>query len=374
MRDALLRIRELVRKELRQLLRDPRTRGMVFVSPILQLLLFGYAVNTDVRRIPIFVVDQDNTAESRFLVDALRAGDYLRIVGRSDRSADGTRALDRGTASAVIQIPPAFARRAKTGQGAGIQVLLDGTNSNTATIVQGYVARITQRVAREMIRDRTGRDPVPPLDLRARAWYNPELISRVYNVPAVIGALLMMMCLLLTALGVVREREIGTLEQLVVSPLRPREFILGKTLPVLAIALIDLVLISFVAVLWFGVPFRGSVFVLLLASLLFIAAGLGTGLLLSTISRTQQEAFMAMFLILLPVIILSGLLLPIRSMPLFFQYLTVLNPLRHFLEIVRTVFLKGEGIGVLWSQHLALAILGVVILGAALWRARRILA
>jgi ABC-2 type transport system permease protein len=372
--DALLRIRELARKELRQLLRDPRTRGMIFVSPILQLLLFGYAVTTDVRNVSLFVVDGDRTPASRALVDAFAAGDYFRITGRSDRPADLDRALDRGTAEVGIDIPAGFARDLAAGRGADVQILIDGSNSNTATIALGYAGRIVQRFGVEAAALRTGAAPAPPFELRSRAWYNPELTSRNYNVPAVIGALLMLMCLLLTAMAVVREREVGTLEQLVVTPIRPREFVLGKTLPVLGIALVDLALIATVAVLWFDVPFRGSVLVLLAGSLLFILAGLATGLLVSSISRTQQEAFMVLFLVFLPALILSGLLLPVDNMPRLFQWLTLLNPLRHFLDIVRAVFLKGSGPGLLWPQFLWLTGLSIAIAAAGLLRVRRVMA
>jgi ABC-2 type transport system permease protein len=374
MRDAMLRVREMAVKELRQLLRDPRTRGMIFVAPIIQLLLFGYAVTTDVRHIPVFVVDQDRTVASRALVDAFAAGDDFRIVGRSDRSADLERALDRGTAEIGLEVPPGFARDLAAGRGTRVQLLVDGSNSNTATIAQGRATLVVQRFGVDAMAARTGITPSPPFELRPRAWYNPELTSRNYNVPAVIGALLMLMCLLLTALGVVREREIGTLEQLIVTPIRAREFVLGKTLPVLGIALIDLVLIVVVAVLWFGVPFRGSTLVLLAAALLFIVTGLATGLLISSISRTQQEAFMAMFLVFLPALILSGLLLPVENMPLLFEWITLFNPLRHFLEIVRAVFLKGTGFVGLWAQFAWLSALAMAIAAAGLMRVRRILA
>lgn len=368
MRDALLRIREVARKEIRQLLRDPRTRAMIFVAPMLQLLLFGYAVNTDVRRLLTFVVDHDHSAESRLLIDALAAGEYFRVIGRSERPADLAAALDDGSAEVGLEIPAGFARDVRAGRGATVQVLLDGSNSNTATIAQGYVTRIVQRVSLELLGRQTGHEVRSAIDLRARAWYNPELLSRLYNVPAVIGALLMLMCLLLTSMAIVREREVGTLEQLMVSPIRPHELILGKTLPVLAITLVDLVLISTLAVLWFGVPFRGSALALLLGALLFIIAGLAIGLLLSGVSRTQQEAFMGMFLIFLPIIILSGLLLPVENMPRVFRWITAFNPLRHFLTIVRTVFLKGEGVDVLWRSYLALALLACGSLALALRR------
>ncbi len=368
MPDSLLRIREVARKEIRQLFRDPRTRVFIFVSPILQLVLFGYAVTTDVRRLPTYIVDHDNTAESRLLIDAFGAGSYFRVIGRSDRPADAAAALDAGRAEIALQVPVGFARDVRAGRGATVQILLDGSNSNTATIAQGYATRIVQRVAADFARDRTGRDAAPPLVLSARAWYNPALTSRLYNVPAVIGALLMLMCLLLTAMAIVREREVGTLEQLVVSPIRAHELILGKTLPVLAIALVDLLLISTVAILWFDVPFRGSAPALLLGAFIFILTGLATGLLLSGISKTQQEAFMGMFLIFLPVLILSGLLLPVENMPRSFQLLTEFNPLRHFLEIVRAVFLKGEGIRTLWRPYLMLVLLTAGIGGFAIRR------
>lgn len=367
MRDSLLRVREIARKEIRQLLRDPRTRVMIFVSPILQLLLFGYAVTTDVRRLPTFVVDRDATPESRLLTDAFEAGGYFRIIGRSERAADLTAALDGGEAEVALEIPAGFARDVRAGH-ARVQVLLDGSNSNTATIAQGYATRIVQRVSADL-----GNRPPPPLELRARAWYNPGLTSRVYNVPAVIGALLMLMCLLLTAMAIVREREVGTLEQLVVTPIEAPELILGKTLPVLTIALIDLVLISVVSILWFDVPFRGSALALLLGALLFIATGISIGLLLSSVSRTQQEAFMSMFLVFLPVLILSGLLLPVENMPRVFQLITELNPMRHFLVIVRAIFLKGEGLATLWRPYASLAALAVATLGLAVWRTKEIL-
>lgn len=370
-RDRVRRVLELARKERRQMFRDPRMKPMIFVSPIIQLLLFGYAVNTDVHDASLFVVDHSATAESRSLVDALTAGGYFRIAGQSDQSTDLVAALDHGSAVIGIEIPVTFDRDLHSTRGAHVQVLIDGTNSNTATIVQGYAARIIQRWA-----DRNGpvRTGAPEgIELRDRAWFNPGLSSRVYNVPAVIGTLLMLMCLLLTAMAVVREREIGTLEQLLVSPLTPGELMLGKTLPVLAVALFDLVLISTVALLWFGIPFRGSALDLLLAAMLFALSGLSIGLLISTVSRTQQEAFMTMFLLFFPVIILSGFLLPVDSMPPVFQVLTWVNPLRHFVDIVRAIFIKGAGLSDLWVSYVALAFLATIMLNFATRRFRRTL-
>lgn len=400
-----VRVREMLVKEWRQIFRDPKSKRIIFASPILQLVLLGYAVNTDVNNTAMYVVDHDVSADSRALVDAFTAGGYFEVVGRSDRAADMASALDRGHARVGLEIPPGFsadlARR-----DAHVQLLLDGTNSNTATVAQGHATRIVQQFGAQhapamfpMFRPGTmpgqapaaisapgaaaisapasmsgpgpgpGPGPISPgIDLRARAWFNPALESRVYNVPAVIGTILMLMSLLLTALAVVRERELGTLEQLMVSPLTPTELILGKTLPVAAIALIDLVIVVAVALLWFDIPLRGSVLALLVASVVYIIAALGIGLYISTTASTQQEAFMGMFLFFLPTAILSGFMYPVHTMPAVFQALTLINPLRHFLEIVRGIFLKGYGIFDILPQLGALSIMAVAIIWLAVRR------
>lgn len=368
------RVRELLRKEWRQIFRDPKSKRVIFASPILQLVLLGYAVNTDVHNTAMYVVDQDVSAASRALVDAFTAGGYFRVVGHSERPGDITRALDRGAARVGIEIPPGFSADLARGR-ARVQLLLDGTNSNTATVAQGYAARIVQEYGARYggspvagAASGAGQQSVPAIDLRARAWFNPDLESRVYNVPAVIGTILMLMSLLLTALAVVRERELGTLEQLMVSPLTPTELILGKTLPVAAIALIDLALVVVVALLWFEIPLRGSVIALLIASIVYIIAALGVGLFISTTASTQQEAFMGMFLFFLPTAILSGFMYPVHTMPPLFQALTLLNPLRHFLEIVRGIFLKGFGLPDILPQLATLAVMGAAIMWLAVRR------
>jgi ABC-2 type transport system permease protein len=369
-RESVRRIRAMVRKELRQILRDPKTKRIVFAAPIIQLLLFGYAVTTDVRDVALFIVDHDRTAASRALEDAFTASGLFRTSGRSDRPADIGRALDGGTAVVGLEVPAGFARDLAAGRGARVQVLVDGTHSNTATVAQGYASRIVQEFGLEHARGR-GVKLDGGVDLRSRAWFNPGLTSRAYNVPAVMGVLLLLMSLLLTALAVVRERELGTLEQLMVSPITARELILGKTLPVVLIALIDLALICTVAIVWFGITLRGSVVTLSSAALLYILASLGLGLLVSTISKTQQEAFMTMFLLLLPCIILSGFMYPVHTMPAFFQALSLLNPVRHFLEIVRGVFLKGDGVLDLWRQFVVIAAMAAALLLAAIVRFNR---
>ncbi len=264
----------------------------------------------------------------------------------------------------AIVIPPGFSRAVETDAGASVQVIVDGTNSNIATISKGYAERIIQRWALA----HTDVEREPPVALEERAWFNPELESRNYNVPAVIGAIIMLICLLLTALAIVREREAGTLEQLMVTPLSAGELIAAKTLPFALIGLFDLVLVTGIALFWFRIPFRGNFFVLLLASVLYLISALGIGLLISTISRTQQEAFMSSFLVFMPTILLSGFMFPVSSMPRLFQEITLVNPMRHYLEIVRGVFLRGAPFDALWTQFLALFVIAALLMGFAVGR------
>lgn len=365
-KESLERIREMVRKEFLQLFRDPRMWRVVFIAPVLQLVVFGYAVSTDIRETSTFVIDHSRSQESRELVDAFTASGYFRVVGRSQRPADAVRALDREDALVALVIPVDFAARLRDGHGATVQLLLDGAQSNTATVAQGYAERIVQNFAA-----RHASGTTLAIDLRERAWFNPDLASRNYNVPAVAGAIIFLICLLLTSLAVVREREIGTLEQLMVSPLSAAELIAGKTVPFAIIGLADVVLVTVAALFWFRVPLVGSFPLLLFASLLFILSSLGVGLLISTVSKTQQEAFMTSFLVFMPTILLSGLMFPVGSMPELFQWLTLVNPMRHYLDIVRGIFLKGAGVIALWPQYLALLALGAGLLGFASSRFRK---
>jgi ABC-2 type transport system permease protein len=361
---SLRRIRGLVRKELIQSLRNPRLRSMILFAPLGQLLLFGYAVSTDVRHAAMFVVDHDHSQASRDLVAALTASGYFRVAGRSDRPADLVAALDRGAILMGVDIPADYSARLGTGRPADVQLLFDGTNSNMATIARGYAERILARYA-------TSIGPAPRaggIDLRERAWFNPDLTSRNYNVPGVAATVTFMVCLVLTSLAVVRERELGTLEQLMVSPLRPLEMIAGKTIPFMMIAFFILIMVVTLALIWFGVPLRGSVLLLIAASVPYLLAAVGSGLLISTVSATQREAYLTTFLIFMPTMLLSGFMFPVSSMPAVFRWITLANPLRHFLEIVRGVFLKGAGLGALWPQCLALVVIGTVVLGFAATR------
>lgn len=360
------RLWQMIQKEFRQTLRDPRAARLMFIAPVLQVLMFGYVVNTDVRRVKTFVVDRDATVDSRQLIDALTGAGYFTVSGRGDRPADLTRALDDGDAAMGLEIPEGFAADLAAGRQASVQLLVDGTSANTANVALGYASQIISRygLARgAAIAARGGPAPaIGGVDFRVRAWYNENLKSQVYNVPGVIATIMMLMCLLLTSLGVVREREIGTLEQLMVSPLRPAELILGKTLPVVFVALIDLLLVTGVSLLLFHIPLRGNFLLLLVAAVGYIFSGLGIGLLISTVSKTQQEAFMSMFLFFLPAMFLSGFMFPIESMPVGFQYLTLLNPMRPFLIVVRGIFLRGAGWGILRTEIITLYVMGITLL------------
>lgn len=365
-RDRIERVVGMLAKEFRQIFRDPRMARVIVIAPVIQLIVFGYAVSTDIWKTSTMVVDHDATRESRDLVEALTASGYFEVVARSDRPADLVRALDHGDVVVGIEIPRGFSSDLLDGTGATVQLLIDGTNSNTASVAQSYLERIIRSHAVRAM----ATAPAIGIDLRERAWFNPDLSSRDYNVPAVVGALILLVCLLLTSLAVVREREIGTLEQLRVSSLTAGELIAGKTLPFALIGLADLTLVTTVALFWFDVPFRGSLGLLFVASVLYLLSGLGLGLLISTISKTQQEAFMATFLVFMPTILLSGFMFPVGSMPAVFRWLTLLNPVRHYIEIVRAIFLKGVGVGALWPQYLALFVLGTSLLWVAARRFR----
>jgi len=360
------RIRQLLRKELLQALRDPRSRRVLIVAPIIQLIVFGYAVNTDVRHAKAFLVDGDRSADSRQLAQTLSASGYFDIVARSDRPADLTRALDRGDVLLGVNIPRGFAADLARGRPTAVQLLVDGSSANTANVALGYATQIIGRYGLQRGAQIAARAGVPSaaggVDFAVRVWYNPNLESRSYNVPAVMGNIVMLMTLLLTSLAVVRERELGTLEQLMVSPLRPVELILGKTLPSVLVGMFDVVLITVVALLWFRIPFEGSFLVLGVASVLFVLSGIGVGLFISTISNTQQEAFMSMFMFFMPALLLGGMLFPVENMPHWVQVLTWLDPLRHYLVIVRGVFLRGAGWSIVWPQMVVLATLGVGVL------------
>jgi ABC-2 type transport system permease protein len=366
----------MIRKELIQALRNPRMRVLLFMPPIIQLIIFGYAANMDVESARIAWMDMDRTPESRELLAAFAGSGRFELVGMPERDQEMQRLLDRGEADAVVRVLPGFARDLQRGRTAAVQVLVDGTTSNIASIVAAYATQTIGRFSRQKLeesqRDRlVGRTaatggPVnlgaPRLTAEARVWFNPDMRSRNYFVPGVVVNIITLITLMLTAMAIVREKEIGTMEQLMVTPIRPVELMLGKTIPFAGVGLVDTLLVVAVSLLVFKVPFRGSFLLLMFAALLFLMTTLGAGLFISTVSRTQQQAMLATFLFFMPFFLLSGFAFPVRNMPEPVQYLTYLNPVRYFLEIARGIFLKGAGVDVLWPQLVALGVFGTAIL------------
>jgi ABC-2 type transport system permease protein len=374
------RIRVIIRKELIQALREPRMRVLLFLPPMIQLIVFGFAVNLDVDHVRIAWMDMDRTPLSRELRARFEGSGRFDVVAQPESEEDVQRVLDRSEAQAVVRVLPAFERDVRRGRPTEVQVLVDGTNSNTASLVSSYAGSIlaefsssaSAMVQNSRILTRSPASPVaaavPQVVPRTRVWFNPDLHSRNYFVPGVVANIIMMVTLMLTAMAIVREKEIGTMEQLMVTPVRPIELMLGKTLPFAVVGLLDCALITSAALLIFHIPFRGSVLLLFCCSLLFLMTSLGAGLFLSTISHTQQQAMMMNFFFSTPAFMLSGFAFPIRNMPVAVQWLTYLNPLRYFVEIVRGIFLKGVGIGVLWPQMAALTIYGVLVLSLSALR------
>ncbi|MBI4874205.1 MAG: ABC transporter permease [Acidobacteria bacterium] len=359
------RIREIVRKELRQALREPRMRAVLIGPPLIQLIIFGFAVNLDVQNTAIAWMHQDRTPASRELLSRFTGSHYFRIVETPSSDEEAREALDHGRAQAVVRVMPGFARDIARGRTAAVQILMDGTNSNTASIVGGQASAIVGAYGAELMGQRmrgTLAPAIPSVQTRSRVWFNPDLKSRVYFVPGIIVNIIMLVTVMLTAMAIVREKEIGTMEQLMVTPIRPIELIAGKTLPFAMVGLVNMMMITVAALLVFSVPFRGRPLVLLVSTILFLLTTLGAGLFISTISHTQQQAMMSSFFFFQPAFMLNGFAFPIRNMPEPVQWLTYLNPARYFMEIVRGVFLKGTGFPILWPQMLALAALGSAIL------------
>ncbi|MGD1091709.1 MAG: ABC transporter permease [Bryobacteraceae bacterium] len=376
------RLRRIIRKEFIQALRDPRMRALLVFFPLIQLLIFGYAVNLDVNDARIAWMDQDRTPESRELLSYFQGSGRFILAGMPNSDAAMQAMLDRGQVDGVVRVLPGFARDIRRGRTTSVQVLLDGTNSNTASIVSGYATQTigmysaevlnreqnTRLVAATMDSGTAVRPAIPQITTRARVWFNPDLRSRNYFIPGVIVNIITIATLSLTAMAIVREKEIGTMEQLMVTPIRPAELILGKTLPFVVIGLWDMLLSMGAALLLFHIPFAGSFWLLLVSTLLFLLTTLGAGLFISTVSKTQTQASMATGLFFQPFFMLSGFTFPIRNMPVLAQWLTFLNPVRYIMEIVRGVFLQGAGVDALWPQMVALGVFGVIILGLSVLR------
>jgi ABC-2 type transport system permease protein len=363
------RVRELVRKEFIQLFRDRKNRPLLVISPLVQLIVFGYVVTTDVRDIRMALVDQCRCPESRRLVDAFDGNPTFRVTHVFDDPRQLDRLLLKRGADIGLRIPPDFSARIRKGETAEVQILVDGSMSNMAAVRISYSVAVIDAFNVQLIRELNRRQiDFGEIDGRIRTWYNPNLDSQYFYVPGIVAFLVMLLSLLLTSMAIVREKEAGTMEQLIVTPLKATELILGKTIPFILIAQAQMVMVIVFARLWFGIPMVGSGLLLLAASSIFLLSTLGIGLLISTVSRTQQQAMMSNFFFILPFFMLSGFVFPISNMPVPVQWLTHLNPLSHFLIIIRGVFLKGTGISVLWPQFVELGVLGGVVFAAAVNR------
>lgn len=368
----LERIRHMVIKEFLQTFRDPRMRAVIFLMPVIQSLVFGYAVTTDVKDIPTAFYDLDNTQESRELISRFVASRYFHA---QEYVTDGRKAqqlMNRGDVGLILHMKKGFGEELRSDRTAALQLIVDGTNSNTAGIILDYAARIVadynETVILTQLTTLTGQKPARPMELASRAFFNPNLESRYYYVPGVIALIVMLITLMLSSMAVVREKEIGTIEQIMVTPITRTEFILGKTVPFAIIGFVDVIIISVIAVFWFSVPLKGNLLLLLAGNGLYLMSTLGLGLLISTVSETQQQAMMSAFFVYFPAVLLSGFMFPIANMPTVVQWFTYVNPLRYFLVIIRGIFLRGIGPEFLWPQMAALAGLGLLLLGLAVSR------
>lgn len=376
-RESIERIRQMIKKEFIQTLRDPHTRWLLFGPALIQMFIFGYAATMEIKHVSLAVLDQDNTQESRELVSHFAASRYFAVkqyVSRRDELRTG---IDRGDFLLAVEIDSGFAQRLRNGQGASVQVIVDSSNSNTALVALGYLNEVGASFAQDYQIDRMQRAApqlapfIPSVDLETRPWFNEGLQSQWYFVPGVLGNLMLILIMNLTAFAVVREREIGTLEQVMVTPIRRWEFIVGKTVPFFLIGCLDATMLTLVGTLWFGVPLRGHVAVLAIGVMVFLLAALGLGLLLSTMAATQQQSMITAFFFTMPMTSLSGFGTPISSMPPFFQKLSYFNPLRHVVLILRSIFLKGVGLDVLWPNMLLMASFAVLMLTVSILRFRK---
>ncbi|MEY4634272.1 MAG: hypothetical protein RJA55_70 [Acidobacteriota bacterium] len=370
---ALRRILHLMRKEVLELKQDPRLFGVVIIAPIMQLTVLGYAATTDVREVPIAIVDADRSTASRDLVQRFASSANFQIVGMPGSTNDIDRYLDHGEAWMVIGIPANFGQAVSAGRSATLQIAADGTDSNSTTVAMGYAQTLIAGYSQDLAAAaRPGQPAVALVTPEIRVWFNPRLESRDFMIPGIVALLLLVVTTNLSAMAIVREKEIGTLEQLSVTPLARWELITGKLLPYAVIGIIDVVLVLVVAINWFEVPMRGSITLLFGMCLIYLMTTLGLGLFVSTISRTQQQAMMtSIFFFLMPMIYLSGFIFPIENMPAWIQPVAYLIPLTYFLQIVRGIFLKGIGLEILWPQALALFTWGAAVLALATLRSSK---
>lgn len=372
----------MIRKEFAQVLRDIRMRGVVFGPPIIMIIIFGYAISMDVNSVNFAVLDEDKTSMSRGLIEKFTGSGYFILHSNFSSEKELRPLMDRGQVEVFMHIKQGLSKNLKTGKASEIQVIIDGTDSNRGAIITAYVNEIMQNYFIDKYLDRiktriifrssgfpgaaAGDAPGGVLSggvrVIDRAYFNPTLLSRNYFLPGVIGFIVSLITVMLTSMSIVRERESGTMEQIIVSPIKPMEFIMGKTIPFAIIGFIDMAIVTVITIFWFGVSFKGNILFLFVAAFFYIICSLAVGIFISTISRTQQQAMMSFFLYFIPAILFSGFAFPIYAMPEIIQLITYLNPLMYFIIIIRGVFLKGVGIAILWKELLVLVVIGVVLL------------
>ncbi len=371
------RLRFLIWKEFLELKMDPRLFGLVFIAPILQLTMLGYAATTDVRDVPVVVADGDRSPESRNLIGRFDASRNFSVIDVVSTNAAIDPYLERGTAWLAVSIPAGYGADVAARRPVTLQLVADGSDANSTTVALGYATGLLGGYAQDLLQERAAAGPATQvgrggIDGRIRVWFNPQLESRFFMIPGVLALVLLVVTANLSSMAIVREKELGTLEQLNVTPLRRWELIVGKLLPYGLVGVVDVLLVIAVAVLWFQVPLRGSFFLLFGLTLIYVLCTLALGLLISTMSDTQQQAMMTtMFFFMMPMIYLSGFIFPIENMPDIIKPVTYLIPLRYFLVIVRGIFLKGIGLDLLWPQAAALAAWGIVVLALAVSRSRK---
>ncbi len=366
------RIFHIVKKELIQLIRDPRMLTLAFAAPIIQLIIFGYVATTDVKHVALAIYNLDKQSEAREIISSVKNSGYFDIR-YIDSIKEVKELLDSGKAKIILNFPKDFSKNLKATNSGNLQIIVDGTESNTSTIALGYLSQIINNRSKALAQKKL-RYEIPSLDARLRVWYNPDLKSVNYMVPGIIVLVLMIQTIILTALAVVKEREGGTMEQLIVTPIKPFELLLGKIIPFTILSFFDVILVIVIGTAWFRIPLVGSPLLLLLCSSLFLLSTLGLGLFISTISETQQQAMITSFMILFPSMLLSGFIFPIENMPKVIQYLTYLLPPRYFIVIVRGIFLKGIGINYLINEIWPLALFGIIIFSMSVARFRKRLA
>jgi ABC-2 type transport system permease protein len=371
----ILRLGSIIRKEFIQIIRDPRTLVIILIMPILQLFLLGYAATTDIKNVPLGVWDQSRSPESRALLDAFRSANYFNIAYDVRSQEEEQTLIEEGKVRGVLTIPPDYALHVSEGN-AQVSLILDGSDATAGSTALSAAQLIGQSYATRVMSDQSqllGRQATltPPVEVRTQVWYNPDLASAYFMIPGVIGMILYVIASILTATAVVRERERGTIEQLIVTPIRSWELIVGKMLPYVIVSFLDTFEVLIIGHWWFDIPIRGSLTLVLLTSGLLLLSSLGIGLLASTIANTQQEAYLTVWLTLLPSIFLSGFFFPLEAMPPVLKAVAYIIPLRYYLIIIRALLIKGVGIAAIESEVIVLTIFGVVIMGLAAMRFRK---